>query len=162
MNNTKPLDRLRSRRGMAGYVSIFFAVALMFIALGIYVGAMLYTNYNDAKITMEKAMTSAVTDYLVSHELKDAEGILDTGEVQSRAERYLSNMGWSQEGTVFTLSKNENPVYTVSDIEFSGQREYIIIKGQISMGMPFRFMGDLTFDAPVEARSSISFIDRSE
>lgn len=153
---------LRQKRGMVGYVAVFVAVALIFISLGIYTGALLYTNYNVAKLTMEKAMTSAVTDYLVSNELKDTHGILVTKEIRPRAISNLTKMGWTrQTEDTYALVNGSKTVFTVSDIIFSGDDKAVMMQGTVRIGMPFRFMGDLTFNAEVEAQSSLAFIERN-
>ncbi len=153
---------LRQKRGMIGYLSVFIAVALIFIALGIYTGALLYANYNDVKLTMEKAMTSAVTEYVISNELKDVQGNLVAEAIKPKAIANLTKMGWSKqaEGT-YALIRGSKTVFSVSGISLSGDDKSVYMQGTVRIGMPFPYMGNLMFEAAVKAQSSLTYIEKN-
>ena len=152
----------KSKDGNITFLSIILFTVIVFIALGVFTWSVLYTNYYDAQHAMERSMNSAVEEFLNSYEVKDAVAIVDPVAMEDLIAENMIDNGMTAQGDGYVLLKDNNAVYSITEVDISGTDEYVAISGTFEMNMPWGMAQGIVWETPKSVSSRLMFISRSE
>jgi len=152
----------KSNDGNILFLSIILFTVIIFIALGVFTWSMLYTNYYGAQSTMERSINSAVEEFLNSYEVKDVVANVDPDAMIDLIDENMIDNGLTAQGDGYVLLKDDDVVYSITDVDISGTDEYVTISGTFEMTMPWGMAKGIVWETPVFASGRLMFISRAE
>lgn len=153
---------LKSKDGHMTFLAVILLTVIIFIALFVYTGSMLYTNYYGAQHAMERSINSAVAEFLNGYEVKDVVAQVDPEAMKDLIADGMVDNGLTAHGDGYVLLKGDNVAYSITDVEISGTDEYVTISGTFEMNMPWGIAQGIVWETPISASSRLMFISRVE
>lgn len=149
---------MHSKSGNMAFLALFLCALIIFTSLIVYLGSILYGNYYNGKLMLERAITGAVQEYMQSYEVKDTVAEVDAAVIAGLAEQNLAESGFVKTGTRLDLMDGESLIYSITDFSCTGTDTTVTLAGTFVMQLPFGFAQDMTFDTEIEATSRLIFI----
>lgn len=153
---------LASKNGSMTILALTLFAFIIFVSLAVYTGSILYTNYYDAKLAMERSVNSAVEEFLNSYEVKDVIGRVNPDAMKDLIAENMIDNGLTFTHGGYELLQDDYVTYEISDVDISGTEEYVTISGTFEMNMPLGIVKDIVWRTPVSATSRLTFISRAD
>lgn len=161
MNINRRLQKLRGKRGNMSLLALFMVFIFVLVVSLVYTTTTIYTNYQSAQLTLERALNAAIAENIKNTEVRDVVVVVSRTEVPTIVSQNLQDRQLVKDGDTYTLyAADEQVKYTLRDISYDGDNYFLSANTTFTMPVPWgKFTGDIEIPMTVTAR--ILFNDRS-
>jgi len=151
---------IQDTRGSTSIFATFLAAVLCTLAVVVYAGAMVYSNYQTARTDLERAAIVSIDKNMLNPNVRDLEFNIPEYAALAEFENNLTLSGFEQEadGTWQKVS-DQKLIYEFRDLSPMVHGEWLDVTGVFVMPVPWSF-GDMTeVTIPISVRSKVLYLD---
>lgn len=128
---------VKDTRGSTSLLAAFLAAALCMLAVAVYSGAMIYSNYQTAQTELERAISISVDTNLINANIRDL--VLDIPEEEAVAAlgNNLEEAGYRYSEDVWQRIEDSNILFSLKDLQTVIDGDRMTITAIFSMTLPW-------------------------
>ena len=151
---------IKDTQGSTSLLAAFLAAALCILAVVVYAGAMVYSNYQTARTDLERAAIVSIDKNMLNPNVRDLEFNIPENTALAEFENNLTLIGLDQESNGTWQRFNDQAlVYEFQDLSPSVHGEWLDVTGVFVMSVLWSF-GDITeVSIPITVRSKVLYLD---
>ena len=151
---------IKDTRGSTSLFAAFLAAVLCILAVVVYAGMMIYSNFQAARTDLERAAIVSIDKNMLNPNVRDLEFNIPQDAASADFENNLTSSGLERgaEGT-WQRFNDRALVYEFRELNAIVHGEWLDVSGEFVMPVPWSF-GDVTeVSIPVTVRSKVLYLD---
>jgi len=151
---------IKDTRGSTSLLAAFLAAVLCILAVVVYAGVMVYSNYQTARTDLERAAIVSIDRNMLNQNVRDLEFNIPRDAALADFENNLALSGLERgaDGTWQRLN-GDKLVYEFWKLNATVRGEWLDVTGVFVMPVPWSF-GDMTeVTIPISVRSKVLYLD---
>jgi len=151
---------IKDTRGSTSLLAAFLAAVLCILALVVYAGAMVFSNYQTARTDLERAAIVSIDKNMLNPNVRDLEFNIPENAALAEFEHNITLIGLEL-GTDGTWQRFNDQVliYKFRDLNSIVNGEWLNVNGVFVMPVPWS-LGDMTeVSIPISVQSKVLHLD---
>lgn len=151
---------IKDTRGSTSLLAAFLAAVLCILAVVVYAGMMVYSNYQTARTDLERAAIVSIDKNMLNPNVRDLEFNIPENTALEAFESNLTLSGFELGADgVWQRVNDQTLVYEFRELNPMVHGEWLDVTGVFVMPVPWSF-GDMTeVTIPITVRSKVLYLD---